>query len=104
MKGFKNNRLRCLFEGGLCPLGAAGRCGIPEHLIRMIVPSTSSGGTDLATRIVMPKLGELLGQQIVIANRGGASGNRGAQLGARAASDGYTLTAAIASVSPAMRR
>lgn len=64
----------------------------------MIVPSTPGGGTDLATRIVTAKLAEWLGQQIVIDNRGGASGNLGAEPGARAAPDGYTLTAAIASL------
>lgn len=70
----------------------------PDRPIRMIVPSTPGGGTDLATRIVMPKLSEYLGQQIVVDNRGGASGNIGAELGARAAPDGYTLIAAIASL------
>ncbi len=70
----------------------------PDRPIRMIVPSTPGGGTDLAARMVMPKLSEFLGQQIVIDNRGGASGNIGAELGARAAPDGYTLTAAVASL------
>jgi tripartite-type tricarboxylate transporter receptor subunit TctC len=78
----------------LAPVQAA----YPDRPIRMIVPSTPGGGTDLATRIVMPKLSEFLGQQIVIDNRGGASGNIGAELGARAAPDGYTLIAAIASL------
>jgi tripartite-type tricarboxylate transporter receptor subunit TctC len=70
----------------------------PERPIRVIVPSTPGGGTDLAARMVMPKLSEFLGQQIVIDNRGGASGNIGAELGARAAPDGYTLIAAVASL------
>ena len=70
----------------------------PERPIRMIVPSVPGGGTDLAARMVAPKLAEFLGQQIVIDNRGGASGNIGAELGARAAPDGYTLTAAVASL------
>lgn len=70
----------------------------PDRPIRMIVPSTPGGGTDLAARIVAPKLSEFLGQQIVMDNRGGASGNIGAELGARAAPDGYTLIAAIASL------
>ena len=70
----------------------------PDRPIRMIVPSTPGGGTDLAARMVAPKLSEYLGQQIVIDNRGGASGNIGAELGARAVPDGYTLTAAVASL------
>lgn len=70
----------------------------PDRPVRMIVPSPPGGGTDLATRIITPKLSEILGQQIVVDNRGGASGNLGAEMGARAAPDGYTLLAAIASL------
>ena len=77
---------------------AAAHAAYPDRPIRMIVPSTPGGGTDLAARMVAPKLAEFLGQQIVIDNRGGASGNIGAELGARAAADGYTLTAAVASL------
>lgn len=89
------------FLGIVVTLLAAVPCAhaaYPDRPIRMIVPSTPGGGTDLATRMVMPKLSEFLGQQIVIDNRGGASGNIGAELGARAAPDGYTLIAAIASL------
>lgn len=89
------------FLGIVVTLLAAAPCAhaaYPDRPIRMIVPSTPGGGTDLATRMVMPKLSEFLGQQIVIDNRGGASGNIGAELGARAAPDGYTLIAAIASL------
>ena len=77
---------------------ASAHAAYPDRPIRMIVPSTPGGGTDLAARMVAPKLSEYLGQQIVIDNRGGASGNIGAELGARAAPDGYTLTAAVASL------
>jgi tripartite-type tricarboxylate transporter receptor subunit TctC len=77
---------------------ACATAAYPDRPIRMIVPSTPGGGTDLAARMVSPKLSEILGQQIVIDNRGGASGNIGAELGARAAPDGYTLTAAVASL------
>ena len=77
---------------------APAHAAYPDRPIRMIVPSTPGGGTDLAARMVAPKLAEFLGQQIVIDNRGGASGNIGAELGARAAADGYTLTAAVASL------
>lgn len=71
--------------------------GYPDRPIRLIVPSPPGGGTDASTRMITPKLGELLGQQIVVDNRGGASGNLGAEIALRAAADGYTLLAAIAS-------
>src|ERR1017187_6593627 len=64
--------------------------GYPEKPVRWVVPSTAGGGTDTTTRIIAPKLGDFLGQQIVIDNRGGASGNIGADYVARAAPDGYT--------------
>ena len=82
---------------GWCTLAPA-HTAYPDRPIRMIVPSTPGGGTDLAARMVAPRLSEFLGQQIVIDNRGGASGNIGAELGVRAAPDGYTLTAAVASL------
>ena len=69
----------------------------PDHPIRLIVPSLAGGGTDTTTRIITPRLSEYLGQQIVIDNRGGMSGNLGAELAARAAPDGYTLLATFAS-------
>ena len=69
----------------------------PEKPVRWVVPSVAGGGTDTATRIIAPKFGEAIGQQIVIENRGGASGNIGAEYVARAAPDGYTLLTCIAS-------
>ena len=71
--------------------------GYPEKPVRVIVPSPTGGGTDTSTRIIAPKLTEILGQQMVIDNRPGASGNIGAEVAARAAPDGYTLLAVIAS-------
>jgi len=62
-----------------------------------VVPSTPGGGTDLSMRVVAPKLAELLEQQIVIDNRGGAAGNIGAEIVAKAPADGYTLMAVVAS-------
>jgi tripartite-type tricarboxylate transporter receptor subunit TctC len=86
---------------GLISLGVAVpgalAAGYPDHPVRLVVPSPPGGGTDTSTRIIAPKLAEYLGQQIVIDNRGGASGNIGAELVARAAPDGYTLLACIAS-------
>jgi tripartite-type tricarboxylate transporter receptor subunit TctC len=74
-----------------------GLAAYPDHAVHLIVPSPPGGGTDTSSRIIAPKLGEILGQQIVIDNRPGASGNIGAEIAARAAPDGYTLLAAIAS-------
>ena len=71
--------------------------GYPDHPVRLIVPSLAGGGTDTTTRIITPRLAEYLGQQIVIDNRGGMSGNLGAELASRAAPDGYTLLATLAS-------
>ncbi len=69
----------------------------PEKPIRWIVPSTPGGGTDTTTRIVVPKLSEILGQPVIIENRPGASGNIGVAVVAKAAPDGYTLGTCIAS-------
>jgi tripartite-type tricarboxylate transporter receptor subunit TctC len=79
------------------PAAASLAAGYPERPVRLIVPSPPGGGTDVSMRMVTPKLGEVLGQQIVIDNRGGASGNIGAEVAAHAAPDGYTLLAMIAS-------
>ena len=69
----------------------------PDRPIRLIVPSPAGGGTDSSTRAITPKLSEILRQNIIIDNRGGASGNLGAEMAAQAPADGYTLLAIIAS-------
>ena len=63
----------------------------PTRPIRLIVPFVAGGGTDVLARIISPRLVELLGQQIVVDNRGGAGSVIGTEMVARAASDGYTL-------------
>ena len=68
---------------------AAGK--FPDKPIRLIVPFPPGGSNDVLGRYLGVKLGERLGEQIVIDNRGGANGIIGADLAAHAAPDGYTL-------------
>jgi tripartite-type tricarboxylate transporter receptor subunit TctC len=75
----------------LFPLALANAADFPTRPIRVIVPFVAGGGTDLLARFVSPRLGELLGQQIVVDNRGGAGSVLGTQVLAKSAPDGYTL-------------
>jgi tripartite-type tricarboxylate transporter receptor subunit TctC len=63
----------------------------PDRPIRVIVPFPAGGGGDILARTIMTKVGEILGQTIVIDNRAGAGGNIGTAAAARAEPDGYTL-------------
>jgi tripartite-type tricarboxylate transporter receptor subunit TctC len=65
--------------------------GYPNRPLRMIVPFAPGGASDFVGRILQPRLSELLGQQVVVENRGGAAGNIGVEAGARSAPDGYTF-------------
>src|SRR4051812_17899755 len=72
-------------------LDAAAADAYPSRPIRVIVPFPPGGGNDIVARIVALKLGEGLGQQVVIDNRGGAGGTIGTDMTAKAPADGYTL-------------
>jgi len=63
----------------------------PAKPVRLIVPFPPGGTTDLIARIVQPKWQELVGQPVLIENKGGAGGSIGAAEAAKAAPDGYTL-------------
>ena len=63
----------------------------PVRPVRIIVPFSPGGATDIVTRIVGQKLTDTWGQTIVVDNRAGAGGNVGAELAAKATADGYTL-------------
>lgn len=70
---------------------AANAQPFPARPVRIVVALAPGGGTDNLTRIIAPKLGELLGQQFIVENRAGAGGQIGSEYVARAAPDGYTL-------------
>ncbi len=63
----------------------------PAKPVRIVVAVAAGGAPDLAARTLAPRLGKLLGQPVVVENRGGANGNLAGQLVAQAAPDGYTL-------------
>ena len=63
----------------------------PTKPVRMIVPFPPGGGTDTVARPLAAKLAQILGQQVVIDNRGGAGGTIGAGMAAKAPADGYTV-------------
>lgn len=78
----------------------------PNRPVRMISPNPPSGANDTIGRIIALKLGEVLGQPMVIDNRGGAGGTLGAEIAAQANPDGYTLLAGSVSThsfSPALK-
>jgi tripartite-type tricarboxylate transporter receptor subunit TctC len=63
----------------------------PTKPIRFIVPWPPGGGADIMSRLINQPLGDALGQQVIIDNRGGAAGNIGAELAAKSPPDGYTI-------------
>ena len=63
----------------------------PARAIRVIVPFAPGGGTDILTRTIAPRLGEALGQQLVIDNRAGGGSTIGSEMVSKAVADGYTL-------------
>ena len=78
------------------PAGAQDR--YPSKPIRLVIPFPPGGGADAVARPLAPLMTETLGQPIVIDNRGGANGNIGAEIVAKAPADGYTLLLANSSL------
>ena len=86
------NSLRALMFVALMLIGSlAAAQDYPARPLRLIVPFPPGGGNDILARAVGQRLAQVVGQQIVVDNRGGAGGEIGATLAAGAAADGYTL-------------
>jgi tripartite-type tricarboxylate transporter receptor subunit TctC len=96
-----------------CAVAAAGLAAgdlaaqsYPTRIIRVINPAAPGGNVDFVFRLLAPKMGEILGQQLVIDYRPGAGGNIGAEIAAKSAPDGYTTLIAAAGflINPALIR
>ena len=76
----------------------------PNRAIRLVVPSSPGGGTDITGRIVANKLSEQLGQQVVVDNRAGAGTIIGIEIAAKAPPDGYTILMGLSTlaINPSM--
>ncbi|MDP9839085.1 tripartite-type tricarboxylate transporter receptor subunit TctC [Neorhizobium huautlense] len=76
----------------LMSLGSAVQAqNFPNNTVTLVVPFAAGGSTDVVGRVVAQKMGEILGQQVVVENVAGAGGNLGADRVARAEPDGYTI-------------
>ena len=101
-----NNRRKLLvIVWAALTVTSAAAAEYPTKPIRLIVPFSPGGPSDILGRTLGQSLAERLGQQVVIDNRGGAGGNIGAEIAARSGPDGYTIflgTPGILIANPAM--
>ena len=105
------NRLKVILRPSsfvlACALtGAAGAQPFPSKVVRVINPAAPGGNSDIFFRLLSPKMGEILGQQLVIDYRPGAGGILGADLIAKSAPDGYTtgITAGSFMINPSLMK
>jgi tripartite-type tricarboxylate transporter receptor subunit TctC len=92
---------------GTAALGVGGADSYPDRLIKVVVPYPAGGPIDITARLLVQRLGPILGQTVIIENRGGAGGALGTKAAAAAEPDGYTLLFGNASalvVGPAVYR
>ena len=94
--------------GGLAaatlPAGVFAQGNYPDKPVRMIIAFAAGGPTDIVGRMLAPRLSEILGQQIVVENKPGATGNIGTAMVADAKPDGYTIlfSASTMAMAPAL--
>jgi len=86
-----------LLAGGFATASGTWAQAYPAKPVRLVVAFPPGGGIDSVTRLLAPKLTEALGQQMIVDNRVGASGNIGTDYVAKSAPDGYTVLMAYAS-------
>lgn len=84
-------RLACAALAAAAAGAAFAQAGYPSKPVRLVVPSSAGGGTDIVARIIAPELSKRLGQQVVIDNRPGAGTMIGIEVAAKSPPDGYTL-------------
>ena len=84
--------------------GAQAQAGYPDKPIRMVIAFAAGGPTDIVGRMLAPRLSEILGQQVIVDNKPGATGNIGTAMVADAKPDGYTIlfSASTMAMAPAL--
>jgi tripartite-type tricarboxylate transporter receptor subunit TctC len=92
---FRHSLLAALLAATLLPAASAfaqaKKDDYPSRPVRMIVPFAPGGASDTVGRIIQPAMADLLKQQVVVDNRGGAAGNIGVEVAVRASPDGYNF-------------
>jgi tripartite-type tricarboxylate transporter receptor subunit TctC len=84
-------RIACAALTAAAAAAVFAQAGYPSKQVRMVVPSSAGGGTDIVARIIAPELSKRLGQQVIIDNRPGAGTMIGIEVAAKSPPDGYTL-------------
>src|SRR5262245_57588024 len=89
-----------------CTLATTAAAQFPSKPIRVVNPAAPGGNSDIFFRLLSPKMGEILGQSLVIDYRPGAGGVVGAEIIARSAPDGYTtgITAGSFMINPSLMK
>jgi tripartite-type tricarboxylate transporter receptor subunit TctC len=99
--------MRLVYALLLALLASLAHAQYPNRPVKLIVPFPPAGATDIVGRIVAQKLGEQMGQSVVVENKPGAGGSIGSDLAAKSAPDGYTLlmaTSSTHSIGPVLQK